>query len=147
MKYCQERGFRSIGMLKFLVHKEGQDKLSDNAGTLNLTIARQLELGLLLANDPLKPIGIIEGASAVAAQTPAVNHLTREGRLKLFELDYPLAWGKEKVKADAFLTGVVGISGDLKTLKIQFHVFDQKSNKLESLGGASRGRERPAKTI
>ena len=35
-------------------------------------------------------------------------------RPKLFKPQYPLAWGKQKVEADAFLTGLVKVSSDYK---------------------------------
>jgi hypothetical protein len=134
LKHCRDQGYHNVGVLKFQIYKEGEKKLTDNAGTLNRTIARQLELGLVLINDPLKPLGIIEEASEIAARTPGANHLKKDARLKLFEPDYPLAWGKERVKADAFVTGVVEISSDLKTLAIQLVTFDKQSNELKLLG-------------
>ncbi|WP_020472697.1 hypothetical protein [Zavarzinella formosa] len=134
IKHLKDKGYQNVGVLKFLVVKGDDQKLSDNAGTLNRTVARQLEMGLILANDPLKPIGIIDDASSVAAKTPGANHLSKEGRLKLFEPSYPLAWGKEDVMADAFVTGIIGISPDLKTLSVQLLAFDAKTNKLEPLG-------------
>jgi hypothetical protein len=134
LKVCKDRGYRNVGVLKFLVHKAGQERLSDNAGTFNRTIARQLEMGLILANDPKSPLGIIDNASEVAAATPGTNHLTPAGRLKLFEPRYPLAWGKEKVTADAFVTGVVGVSADLKVLTVKLLVFDKKTNTLNQIG-------------
>lgn len=134
LKHCQDAGYQNVGVLKFLVHKAGVDKLSDSAGTLNRTIARQLEMGMILSNNAAKPIGIIDNASDVAAKTPGANHLTKEGRLKLFEPTYPLAWGKDQVKADAFITGMVSVSADLKNLTIKLFAFDAKNNKLDPVG-------------
>lgn len=134
LKHCKDKGYQNVGVLKFLVLKDGQTAFSDNAGTLNRTIARQLEMGLILANDAKKPLGIAEDASIVAAKTPGANHLTKEGRLKLFEPKYPLAWGKETVTPDVFVTGIVNISGNLRTLTIKLLSFDRKENKLEPLG-------------
>jgi hypothetical protein len=134
LEHCRKQGYRNVGVLKFLVHKAGQDRLSDNAGIFNRTIARQLEMGLVLANDPKNPVGVIDDASTVAAATPGANHLTKDGRLKLFGPKYPLAWGTEKVAADAFVTGVIGVSPDLKTLTIRLFVFDKKTNTLDPVG-------------
>jgi hypothetical protein len=134
IKHCQEKGYQNVGVLKFLTLKEGQKNFSDNAGTLNRTVAKQLEMGLILSNDARKTVGIIEDASSIAAKTPGANHLTKEGRAKLFEPKYPLAWGKETVTADAFVTGTIGVSADLKTLKIQLFVFDKATNSLGLVG-------------
>ena len=134
MKYCQEHDYKNIGVLKFLVVKAGQDKITDNVGTLNRTVARQLEMGLILSNDRKTPIGIIDNASDIAAGIPGANHLTKEGSLKLFDAKYPLAWGQDKVAADAFITGVVNVSADLKTLKIKLIALDKKTNKLDPIG-------------
>ena len=78
MKYCQEHDYKNIGVLKFLVVKAGQDKITDNVGTLNRTVARQLEMGLILSNDRKTPIGIIDNASDIAAGIPGANHLTKD---------------------------------------------------------------------
>jgi hypothetical protein len=60
---------------------------------------------------------VIEDASAVAAKTPGANHRTPEGRRALLAARYKLAWGdpRTRVNADAFLTGLVHVSKDLKT--------------------------------
>lgn len=134
LKHCRDHGYKNVGVLKFLVHKADTDTLSDNVGTLNRTVARRLELGMILANNAREPIGVIENASDVAASIPGANHLTREGRLKLFERKYPLAWGKDPVTADAFITGLVSVSADLKALNIKLLVFDKSTNKLGPIG-------------
>lgn len=140
--FCKAHNYKTVGVLKFLVHKAGQGKLSDNAGTLNRTVARQLEMGLILANDAMDPIGIIDDASDVAAKTPGANHLTKEGRLKLFEARYPLAWGKEQVSPDAFLTGIVGVDAGLKTLTLKLVAFDKATNALVPVLKDKDGRDR-----
>jgi hypothetical protein len=133
IQHFKEHGYKNVGVLKFLVNREGQQKFSDKAGTLNLLLARRLELALILANDPKTPIGIIEDASAIAQKTPGANHLSKEGRLKLFEPSYPLAWGTDKVRANAFVTGTANIGADLKTLTISLIIFDRQTNRLTPL--------------
>ena len=54
----------------------------------------------------------------MAANIPGASHLSAEGRQKLFTASYPLAWGSETVEADAFFTGAVSISSDLKTMVV-----------------------------
>lgn len=134
LKYCRGKGYKNVGVLKFLGHKEGDAGFTDSVGTLNRTVAKQLELGLILANDRNAPIGILDDPSDLAAKTAGANHLTKAGRLKLFEPKYPLAWGTETVTADAFVTGIVGVSADLKTLTVKLLAFDAASNKLEPVG-------------
>jgi hypothetical protein len=143
VKSLQAMGCRNVGVLKFLVTKDG-DKLSDNVGPLNMTLANRLEIALLLADDPKKPLGIIEHASAVAQRTTGANHLTRDGRLKLFAARYPLAWGKEQVDADAFVTGTALVSKDLRTLTISLLAFTKEDNKLVPLGDDFTTANRPS---
>ncbi|HEX3147931.1 MAG TPA: hypothetical protein VHR66_07590 [Gemmataceae bacterium] len=136
VKHCQQSGYRTIGVLKFLGVKEGGD-LSDNLGTINTLLARRLEIAFVLANDPRNPIGVIDEASTVAARTSGASHRTPEGRRALLAAQYKLAWGdpRTRVTPDAFLTGLVGVSKDLKTLTISFLYFDRKTNELEAVPG------------
>jgi hypothetical protein len=138
VKHCQQSGHKTVGVLKFLGAKEGGN-LSDNLGTINTLLARRLEVALVLANDPRKPVELIEDASAVAARTPGANHRTPEGRKSLLAAKYKLAWGdpNARVSPDAFLTGLVGVSKDLKTLTVSFLVFDRKSGALRPVPGVA----------
>ena len=52
----QKRGYHNVGVLKFLVAK-GKGNLSDNTGTLNLTLANRLEIALILKDNPARPPG------------------------------------------------------------------------------------------
>jgi hypothetical protein len=136
VKHCQQNEYKKVGVLKFLVAMDGGE-FSDNLGTVNTLLARRLEVALVLANDPRNPVELIEDASAVAARTPGANHRTPEGRRALFAAKYKLAWGdpKARVSPDAFLTGLVSVSKDLKTLRITFLSFDRKSNSLKPVPG------------
>src|SRR5262245_2310729 len=69
IKHAQAKGHKTVGVLKFLGAKDGND-FSDNLGTVNTLLARRLEVALVLTNDPRNPVGIIGDASAVAAETP-----------------------------------------------------------------------------
>lgn len=133
IRYLRSKGYKNVGVLKFLVTKDGK-KFSDNVGTLNMALANRLEIALILTNNPRDPVGLIRNASAVAARTKGANHLRREGRQKLFEANYPLAWGSREVKADAFITGVAQVSKDLRTLTISLLAFDRAKNKLVQVG-------------
>src|SRR5262245_46606238 len=135
VKFSQSKGYKNVGVLKFLGSKNGTE-LSDNLGTVNSLLARRLEVALVLANDPRNPVGIIDDASAVAARTRGANHYTQDGRKALFNAGYKLAWGDSKARVipDAFLTGLVEVSKDLKTLRISFLYFD-RANRLELVPG------------
>jgi hypothetical protein len=138
----KEKGYKNVGVLKFLATKEG-GKLTDNIGTLNMLLAQRLELALVLANKPREPVGIIENASAVAQSIAEASHLSKEKRLKLFGAQYPLAWGRQKVEPDAFVTGAVQVSSDLKLLTISLLAFDRKENMLAPILPEFTARNRP----
>jgi hypothetical protein len=132
IEYAKKQKYENVGVLKFLV-KKGKGPLTDRAGTLNLDLARRLELALILGLDVAEPVGIIKNASAVAArlqrQKKNVSHLTEEGRKPLFDVEYPLAWGGKKEKADAFFSGEAQLSDDLKTIKVVLRCYDKKGDK------------------
>jgi hypothetical protein len=132
--YLRAKKYHNVGVLKFRVQK-GDGERSDNAGPLNLNMARRLEVALVLAN-PDESLGIIQDASAalVKADNARANHLTREGRLACFDTLYPLAWGaRQSVRADAFLTGCVHLSADRSTTEVTFLGFD-RGGELVKLG-------------
>jgi hypothetical protein len=55
-------------------------------------------------------------------------------RRKLFDVNYPLAWGKSSVKVDAFVTGKVVLSKDMKQTTVTMLVMDKANpGKLETL--------------
>jgi len=136
IKHCQANKYQTVGVLKFLAAKEGSP-FTDNLGTINALVARRLEVALVLVNDPRNPIGIIDDASAVAARTPGASHGNPKGREILLAARYKLAWGDPRVRVtpDAFLTGVVSVGKDLKTLRVSFLYFDRTTKKLESVPG------------
>jgi hypothetical protein len=128
----REQGYENVGVLKFRI-KKGNEPATDRAGTLNLRLTEKLELALILANKVSEPIGIIRNASQTAATIEGANHLSTEGRKKLFEKAYPLAWGEEQVVPDAFIAGVALISGDLRTMTIGLMTFDQTGEEFVQL--------------
>src|SRR4051812_4820692 len=128
----KKKGYTNVGVLKFLV-KQGDGKLSDDAGDLNLTLANKLETALVLANLDEK-FGIIDRASeaVVKEKLTTANHRSDDGRKAFFTRQYELGWSRDKVTPAAFLTGVVAISPDLKTMTVQLQLFDS-SGKIEDL--------------
>jgi hypothetical protein len=122
----RDAGYKNVGVLKFQVEK-GKDAPSYFAGRLPTFMATRLENVLILANDSDAPIGITRSASAAAgSRDKEASYDTPEARAKLFEGTYPLAWGKNEVKVDAFLTGLVKLSSDFKETNVTVRVFDAK---------------------
>jgi hypothetical protein len=134
LKFAREHGYKNLGVLKFRV-KKGDEAATDSAGPLNANLASRLEVALVLANpnDADKQVAIISDASKVASGIRGANHLTKEGRLALFDGRYSLPWGEEKVTADAFVTGVVALSGDDQVVNVGLLAFG-KDAKLEKVG-------------
>jgi len=130
----QKKGFKNVGVLKFLV-RQGDGEASDDVGDLNLTLANKLEVALILANTDDK-FGIIDKASeqVVREKLMIANHRTEEGRKAFFTRKYALAWSRDNVEPSGFLTALATISQDRTKLKIQLQVFD-KSGKIEDIAG------------
>src|SRR5208337_1684650 len=143
IRYLKDHGYKNVGALKFRV-KKGDEPIGDHVGQLNLNLADRLEIALILADDVRNPIGVIHGASAVAATLPGANHLTRPGRQALFRGRYPLAWGDQKVEADVFLTGVVKLSDDLGQMSVGIVAFGKDGEALEKVVDFTATTDAPA---
>jgi hypothetical protein len=132
----KERNWNNVGVLKFRVKKGDRDATFE-AGLLNANMATRLEYALVLENSNDNPIGITRDASRVAAGLLKVDkkssYLDADYRQKLFGLNYPLAWGKNAVKVDAFLTGMVVLGRDFRKTTVLIEAFDVKNNKIEEL--------------
>jgi hypothetical protein len=137
--YLRQHHAKSVGVLKFLV-QEGDGRPSDRVGLLYLALADRTETALVLAL-PHKLVGtkdcpdFIGRASDVAAALPGANHLTPAGRAALFRGDYALAYGdpKARVKADAFITGVVRLNPDLKQMTVTLQGFHKGGKGLDEI--------------
>jgi len=132
--YLQERGYKNVGVLRFEV-KKGKAPASMNVSKMNSLVATRLENALIHVNDPARPLGVTRGAGAVAAKAEKnANWHTAAGRKKLFDNNYPLAWGSKSVRVDAFLTGTVEVSPDFAKTKIIVKVFDKENLALRVVG-------------
>lgn len=126
MKHLRDRGYRNVGVLKFQL-QVGKEKPRFDAGRLTSLMATRLENALILANNLKVPLGVTRDAGMVAAKNnPAATWATGPGREKLFGRQYPLAWGDEKVAVDAFLTGQLRLSDDLKQTTVVIQEFTPK---------------------
>jgi hypothetical protein len=140
LDYLREMHYQNVGVLKFRVQRAGQ-AATFNAGPLNAGLADRLENALILANDPAHPVGILHEAGNAAYErarggdSKAATFWTNpDGRRHLLAADYPLAWGGQKVKADAFVTGAAQVGKDLRTLTVSLFVFDRTANRLVQVG-------------
>lgn len=129
LEYAREHGVQAMGVLKFRV-KVGNRRASD-AGGLNGALADRLTLALVLKNPVQSPIGIVSDASAVAAELDGANHLTPEGRAKLFEGRYPLAWGETTVTPDLFVTGAVLMADDMSRMTVSLQGISKSGELTE----------------
>jgi hypothetical protein len=112
-----KQGVKNVGVLRFRV-KEGDRPESYAAGPLNGNLAVRLENVLVMhaGADDKDALGVIHDAGREAARNKVGKwHDGEAEQRKLFAIDtYPLAWGSKKVKADAFLTGLVTVSSDYR---------------------------------
>ena len=116
VKDLAARGYKNVGVLRFRAQK-GNRPESFSLGPVNGATAARLEALLVMhVGDSKGPrFGVIRDASAAAAAAKVGAWATdRAEQKKLFDVVYPLAWGETKVKADAFLTGKLALSEDLK---------------------------------
>ena len=132
--YCKQNDIESVGALKFLIVRD--DQFADDVGTINMLLARRLEIALVLANDPRKPLKLVEDASATANKIEGASHLSKAGREKLFSVEYHAMWGDQELVPDALIAGVGTVSDDLKTLKFSLLVARRVGNALEQMGKA-----------
>jgi hypothetical protein len=133
LKYLKDKGYKNVGVLKFRV-KKGSEPSTFHAGPLNVAMANRLENVLLIKNDRERPIGIIHEAFRVAAsRKERASYLSPAGCAKLFKYRYPLVWGDQQVEADAFVTGLVQLSPDLRTTTIRIEALERDSPTLRQV--------------
>ncbi|MCA9012211.1 MAG: hypothetical protein KDB01_20805, partial [Planctomycetaceae bacterium] len=133
-------GIQTVGVLKFSV-RIGEGKFPASVGALNTRLVQKLELALVMANparrgDEAKQVGVIRGASKVAATIEGATHLSADGRKLLFSKTYPLAWkhlGKTDVIPDAFIVGVAQIKSDLSSIQIELMLLKKADLSLTPL--------------
>lgn len=122
LEKLKKHGYKNVGVLRFSVKQYGQKAAYKTP--LSGSLATRLENLLVLnAGDEAKTrLGVIHDASSTARKEKIgawASNPTEQS--KLFKLNYPLAWGTQSVKPDAFLTGTVELSKGLKktTLKLE----------------------------
>jgi hypothetical protein len=122
-----------VGVVKFLV-QVGEQRPSDNAGPLNWHLARRLEAALILTLDSkteADTFRILHIHDPKKELMTSANHRTEDGRKAFFQdKKYRPAWEsaldkEEAIPADVFLTGVVKITDEARTLQITVQAFDR----------------------
>jgi hypothetical protein len=133
--YLKDKGYKNVGILRFRVQKGNRDARFDNA-PLNGNLASRLENLLVIHVGPGgKPaFGVIHDAgNNAAAQKVGSWFSNRAERMKLFDIQLPLAWGSSKVNAEAFLSGTVKTSADLKKTTVMIGCFDRANPTLKQV--------------
>lgn len=136
----RSKNVKTTGVLKFSV-RIGAGAFPRNVGSLNTRLAEKLELALVMANparqaDVEKQVGIVRGASDVAATIDGATHLSPDGRMLLFSKSYPLAWrhlGQTTVVPDSLIVGVAQVKADLASMDIEMLLLTKSDLKLSPL--------------
>jgi len=129
VNYVKDKGYKNVGVLKFRAQR-GNQPAGFSTGPINGNLAERLENLLVIhSGDDKGPMfGVIHDAGQAAQQQKVGSWSTSAAeRNNLFEKTYPLAWGTSKVKADAFLTGKVATTGDLKKTTVTIQAFSKGS--------------------
>jgi hypothetical protein len=129
LSFVKEEGYTNIGVLPFKVQK-GSRKASFGAAPLAANLPGRLENVLIMSqgSDEDEAVGIIRDAGGTAQKAKVGRYGSSDAAFrKLFAARYKLAWGKQKVKADAFLTGLVVNTHDRSRTKIQVQLITPKS--------------------
>jgi len=142
LQFLKNRQYKNIGVLKFRAQK-GNQPLSFRVGPINTNLAGRLENALVLKTDKANPIGIIHDASHVAQEHHLPTYSTDAGMEKLFQTRFPLAWESPAVFADAFVTGTVRASADMKKVTVTIQSFEKKSTKLNEITSFTVEMDRP----
>ena len=138
LEYGKEHNWENIGVLNFRV-KVGKNDESWFIGRLSSTMAIRMENVLILESADNSTIGITRGAGQTAVdkfKNLEIDYTKPEGRKKLFEIPYPLAWQVEgdggikrkEGKVSAFITGLVEVSQDFRTMVVNLEVIESKKN-------------------
>jgi hypothetical protein len=133
LRYLQGKGYQNVGVLPFQLQK-GKERAGYGTAPISGNMATRLETALTMALDPSKPVGIIHKAGPVAASRSPQPHWSAGNaaqRAALFGVDYPLAWGGTRVKADAFLLGNVRLSPDMRSTTVMIACLDRQGNRVE----------------
>jgi hypothetical protein len=129
------QGVKNVGVLRFRV-QHGTGTPTFDFGPINGNLVTRLETSLIIhgGHDEKEAIGVIHDAGKTAAHHKVGKwYGNAADQRKLFDIaDYPLRVGNSKVKADAFLTGLVKVTPDYKSCTVTIEML-RTPGKLEKV--------------
>jgi hypothetical protein len=111
--YLKDNKIANIGVLPFEVQRGARRTVVGDA-PLSLTLPTRIENALIITMAPNEKlaVGVIRDATGTARQAGIGSYrLDQSAFKKLFDLEYDLAWGGKRGRANGFLTGTVISSG------------------------------------
>ena len=136
---------KAVAVLKFQT-QVGDAAPSFAGGTENQKMAARVQNLLVATNDDGDPLTVLAGAGEAAAakarrDKQPLDWTTEAGRKSLFELSLPVLWDPTEVLSpDAYVTGIVRVSADLKGATVEMLGFTRAApGKLVKLGTVSKG--------
>jgi hypothetical protein len=131
MQHLADANYANVAVLKGEIQTGGPTgTITTNQGKMGELLATRLENVLILATDSEKPIGVTRGASAAARKANRdATFTTEEGRARLFQTEYPLAWGNKSVKVNAFLVPRITLDAKMQSLTVSIRYFDSADPK------------------
>jgi hypothetical protein len=129
LTYLKTERYANVGILPFKVQK-GTRTASYLGAPPTLNIPGRLENALIMCqgSNEARAVGIIRDAAGTASKAKIGSYTRNPIAFRgLFSTQYNLAWGNKKVKADAFVTGIVKNTGDRSSTTIVVQVFTSKS--------------------
>ena len=126
--YLLKKQYRGVGVLSFRLQR-GTATPSFRGGQIIQNLPERLETALIVALDESKhPLKVAHHAAAEAGKHfQGANYRTEEDRTRLFNINYPQAWGnpRPRIALDVFLTGKVVVAPNLKTVTVEIEAFDR----------------------
>jgi hypothetical protein len=134
VRYLKDHDYKVVGVLPFLAHV-GKGRLRDDFGPLHRTLARRLEVALVLAmNDDSLLLVTDAGDSVINSGNMRASHRTPSGRRELFRIKekcFHPAWGDKQARPDVYLTGEAELSPDFRTITVTVRAFDAKNSQKD----------------
>jgi len=122
-------GAKNVAVLKFQV-QIGDEAPNFRFGTEGVEMVHRMENILILTANPKNPEYIVltgagdEASKLAQSSKTSIDWTTAAGRKKLFDLKLPVAWDdSQKLSPDAFLTGTVRVSKDMREVYIDLVIF------------------------
>lgn len=117
---------KNVGVLRFRVQDGAGKETFDSP--LSGRLVDRVENLLVIHGGPDErtALGVIHKAGWFASKQGVSSWYSKPAdRRKLFEAEYPLAWGTKTVKADVFLTGKVSLNRGRKQTTVTLEAFDR----------------------